>query len=352
MSTPTVQNLEEAATIASEFIATLENIPSEVQFLLQELRTKETQSQELQQEIAKDSHKFIRHALRADSEALGKDKPSPPPPTEKIKQAQKTLATLADEKIALAERIVEILSRKRSRLDYDLGRVLVLQGEPDPAAIVAGAAPPILSVGSGGAPGGSGYVLGGRNPAAHINESLRNAFAGGTALPVASSGSKARTRVSVSYAAFAACHDLYAVERKLNAMQGSIKLPSPAPSLYVPATGRGRRKKRGVSSEVDDFDFDFGEETQAAEDVEGDEGEGEGEEGDDGEDKELYCFCQKLSYGEMIACDNPDCPYQWFHLPCVNLKQPLPERWFCAECTKRGMGAPATSGPGRKGRKK
>jgi chromatin modification-related protein YNG2 len=57
-----------------------------------------------------------------------------------------------------------------------------------------------------------------------------------------------------------------------------------------------------------------------------------------------------LSYGEMIACDNPDCPFQWFHLPCVSLKQPLPESWFCNECLKK-MGPP-TSGPGRKGRKK
>lgn len=57
------------------------------------------------------------------------------------------------------------------------------------------------------------------------------------------------------------------------------------------------------------MDFDFGEETQGAEEGEGE--EGEGEEGDDGDDKEIYCFCQKLSYGEMIACDNPDCPYQW-----------------------------------------
>ena len=121
----------------------------------------------------------------------GKDKPSPPPPTEKIKQAQKTLSIIADEKVALAERIVELLSRKRSRLDYDLGRVLVLQGEPDPAAVVAGAVP-LMSVGVGGASAGSGsgYVLGGRNPAAHINESLRNAFSGAT-IPASNTGSAA-----------------------------------------------------------------------------------------------------------------------------------------------------------------
>ncbi|KAH7887455.1 hypothetical protein F5I97DRAFT_831909 [Phlebopus sp. FC_14] len=346
MNTPTVQNLEEAANIASEFIATLENIPSEIQFILQELRTKETQSQELQLEIAKDSHKFIRHALRSDatdaSATNQKDKPSPSPPSEKINQARKTLATLADEKIALAERIVELISRKRSRLDYDLARVLVLQGESDPAAIVAGAVPPVLSTGTNAATGGSGYILGGRNPAAHINESLRNAFAG-TPIPVAGSSSVA----SIGSRASGVEESAYK-KRKLNATQGSIKLPSPAPSTYVLSTGRGRRKKRGVSSEADDFDFEYGEETQHAEDAEGEEGEGE----EDAEDKELYCFCQKLSYGEMIACDNPECPYQWFHLPCVNLKQPLPEHWFCAECTKRGMGAPAAAGPGRKGRKK
>ncbi|KIM63674.1 hypothetical protein SCLCIDRAFT_116748 [Scleroderma citrinum Foug A] len=350
MSTPTVQNLEEAAMIASEFISTLENIPSEVQFFLQELRTKETQSQELQQEIARDSHKYIRHVLRSDADASPKekDKPSPTPPTEKISSAQKTLAQLADEKIAIAERIVDILSRKRSRLDYDLARVLALQGEHDPAAIVAGAAQPVLSSGSG--TGGSGYVLGGRNPAAQINESLRNAFSGGVSVPLPSGGGVASvaSRVGVEEPAYKSEHfSMYAEHlRKINA-QDSVKIPSPAPS-YSMSTGRGRRKKRGVSSEVDDFEMEYTEETQGVEDAEGE--DVDGEEGDDGEDKELYCFCQKLSYGEMIACDNAGCPYQWFHLPCVNLKQPLPEHWYCAECTKRGMGA--TSAPVRKGRKK
>lgn len=187
MSTPTVQNLEEAATIASEYISTLENIPGEIQFLLQELRAKETQSQELQQEITRDSHKYIRHVLRSDSDSSSKDK-ALTPPTEKIKSAQKTLEKLADEKVAIAERIVNMLTRKRSRLDYDLARVLALQGEPDPAAIVAGAAQPILSSGTSISATGSGYILGGRNPAAQINESLRNAFAGGMPVPLSAGG--------------------------------------------------------------------------------------------------------------------------------------------------------------------
>ncbi|KAH7912977.1 hypothetical protein BJ138DRAFT_1226481 [Hygrophoropsis aurantiaca] len=355
MSTPSVQNLEEAANIAAEYITTLDNVPSEVQFLLQEIRTKESRCQaplpeiniEIQQELARDTHKYIKHSLRSESESLAKekDKPQLQPPIDKLQRAQQSLATLGAEKIALANRVVEILSRKRGRLEYDLNRVLVLQGEVDPAAALASATGPVLSANTGAAASGAGYVLGGRNPVHQINESLRNAFAGGAASSATLIGlGQTVTARSASTTGEETVHK----KRKLNTTQGSIKLPSPAPPSYIPATTRGRRgRKRGVSSEMDDFDFGFDEDTQA---VEGADGE-EGEEGEEGEDKELYCFCQKLSYGEMIACDNPDCPYQWFHLPCVNLKQPLPERWFCAECTKNGMGAP-TTGPNRKGRKK
>ncbi|VDK89597.1 unnamed protein product, partial [Dibothriocephalus latus] len=30
-----------------------------------------------------------------------------------------------------------------------------------------------------------------------------------------------------------------------------------------------------------------------------------------------YCLCQQVSYGEMVACDNRDCPIEWFHFSCV-----------------------------------
>ena len=37
--------------------------------------------------------------------------------------------------------------------------------------------------------------------------------------------------------------------------------------------------------------------------------------GPNGEDADnnLYCFCQRVSFGEMIGCDNEDCKYEWFH---------------------------------------
>lgn len=30
-------------------------------------------------------------------------------------------------------------------------------------------------------------------------------------------------------------------------------------------------------------------------------------------DEPTYCYCQRVSYGDMIACDNPDCAIEWFH---------------------------------------
>jgi hypothetical protein len=34
----------------------------------------------------------------------------------------------------------------------------------------------------------------------------------------------------------------------------------------------------------------------------------------------LYCHCQQPSGGEMVACENSECPYEWFHFQCVGLE--------------------------------
>ena len=34
-------------------------------------------------------------------------------------------------------------------------------------------------------------------------------------------------------------------------------------------------------------------------------------EGEEERDENLYCFCQRGSFGEMIGCDSDDCKYEW-----------------------------------------
>lgn len=46
----------------------------------------------------------------------------------------------------------------------------------------------------------------------------------------------------------------------------------------------------------------------------------------------VYCTCQKVSYGEMVACDNPECPIEWFHFACVGLEATPRGKWYCDQC--------------------
>ncbi|PIA13898.1 hypothetical protein COEREDRAFT_48061 [Coemansia reversa NRRL 1564] len=49
-------------------------------------------------------------------------------------------------------------------------------------------------------------------------------------------------------------------------------------------------------------------------------------------DDQPYCFCQQVSYGDMVACDGPDCRHEWFHWGCVGLSSPPKGSWYCSEC--------------------
>ncbi|XP_054721668.1 inhibitor of growth protein 4-like [Uloborus diversus] len=46
-----------------------------------------------------------------------------------------------------------------------------------------------------------------------------------------------------------------------------------------------------------------------------------------------YCFCHQVSYGEMIGCDNPDCPIEWFHFSCLGLTSKPKGKWYCSNCS-------------------
>ena len=59
--------------------------------------------------------------------------------------------------------------------------------------------------------------------------------------------------------------------------------------------------------------------------------EGSPIQGDDDDDDDVdgteprYCYCNQVSYGEMVACDMDSCPREWFHLDCVGLTKAPPK---------------------------
>jgi chromatin modification-related protein YNG2 len=245
---------------------------------------------ELLQEITKETSRYIRHSLRSGAAPLTtKDEQIP----QKIDQSYAEVDKLGQEKIQLAERLGTLIQRARTRLDYDLRRVLILQGED---------------------PGQPAFVSTSRNPVQEMNESLRLAIAESSPIipqqPVVLSTTQAPTQKStfchISSHYTVGLQSVPYTERKVVgiAATSSVKQPSPTPAStpvlpqrtrlaqqqsHRPPPARGRQ----IQQEIPGPDED----AEGEDDVE----EGNGDEDEDNEDKTLYCFCQKMSYGEVCV---------------------------------------------------
>ncbi|OTB04846.1 hypothetical protein M426DRAFT_320429 [Hypoxylon sp. CI-4A] len=107
--------------------------------------------------------------------------------------------------------------------------------------------------------------------------------------------------------------------------------PDPPPrsrSSRNASTANGKRShKKGAAQQVAARVAD----EDANSSVQGD------DEGDVDPEEPLYCYCNGVSYGEMVACDADDCEQEWFHLDCVGLKAAPPSnmKWYCDNCKDR-----------------
>lgn len=45
-----------------------------------------------------------------------------------------------------------------------------------------------------------------------------------------------------------------------------------------------------------------------------------------------YCICDRVSFGEMIACENKECEIEWFHMECLGFKSAPRGDWYCGNC--------------------
>jgi len=96
--------------------------------------------------------------------------------------------------------------------------------------------------------------------------------------------------------------------------------PSDTDSHHTQSKQRGRRSKKDKAAHASAVVSDH-------EDVEDE---------DEQEDDRRYCFCNERSYGEMVACENVKCQYEWFHLACIGLKKAPDDQevWYCPACRK------------------
>ncbi|EHS64625.1 uncharacterized protein PGTG_22441 [Puccinia graminis f. sp. tritici CRL 75-36-700-3] len=60
-----------------------------------------------------------------------------------------------------------------------------------------------------------------------------------------------------------------------------------------------------------------------------------------------YCICKGEVHGDrMVACDNSECPIEWFHYQCAGLTEDPTGNWFCPDCQAQGFGSTSVCPPG------
>ncbi|KAK7444073.1 hypothetical protein VKT23_015471 [Stygiomarasmius scandens] len=405
------QNMEDAANLATEFIYSIDNVPAEVKHYLEEIKHKDAKCQELQHQIDSESARYIKQSLKASGFTLSSSRSLSPSPSSspgpfssipvsssqistKVAQLYSEIEKLTHEKIALSQKVIDLLTRTCKKLDIDLHKVKVLSGEisegsvPGTSASVpttpgASASASISLAGAGSGLGGTAVSTTGGS----VSGWTGNSDLGGLDTPVTPLAGTGRRQSAVNAAAGISAslgggssaslpsNKKRRVTATTSAASPSIKLPasghsrsgSPATTSthhnkssthtrsrlsrqIHPAPTRARRVDIQDDEDAegdDDADADADADGDADVDMDGGEGEldGEGEEEDEGDDDSLYCICQRKSFGDMIACDNEsDCPYEWFHLSCVGLSKPLPDVWYCTICEPKFRGTTGSSG--------
>lgn len=113
--------------------------------------------------------------------------------------------------------------------------------------------------------------------------------------------------------------------------QTSHRVASPRPKAETPNPNDMTLGSPGpeIDGADDDLDDDLDADDEPAPEI-------EIAEEDDEEDpnEQRYCYCNGVSYGEMVACDNESCAKEWFHLECTGLRSLPPARtaWYCEDC--------------------
>ncbi|KAI7862601.1 hypothetical protein BDF14DRAFT_1523090 [Spinellus fusiger] len=255
------------ADIFEEYVESLQNLPSEIDQNMHELRSMDEEFQRIREIYTKYRRSYTR-SLRLANTSSPSTPMSPSPGSTPASTLSSTLsstqATIAasrtqlekdykaaiqkqDQKIELALRMYDLVSRHIERIDSQMAKSGVTEGD---------------------------WIV---NPSSHSNSST--------------------TRKGLS--------------NSWDETWRSRKRPLPAsggPSAFKKRTHHSSRPNPtlGHNGTMSELDIDPNE--------------------------PRYCYCNQVSFGDMVACDGENCEKEWFHYICVGLIEPPAGKWFCNEC--------------------
>ncbi|GAA5923041.1 uncharacterized protein JCM15063_003508 [Sporobolomyces koalae] len=377
---------EDAAVLLADFVSSLDNLPSEVCHILEEISHKEGRVSDLRSRATQRDQAIQKHSRPATQGGQGLlvANPKEDSSIKKIKLDFESAELATREKVALSERGVNLLSRHLNRLQTQLD-LLTSTAPPLPtlpsfAPTAQAAAPAAAHYASqpayGATPGGPGaynaygtpgYGAGQGTPGslqrkasgtpgplaplpAQMAQYGANPYGVGSPGPGTPLGSAAQRRgapsrlQNVAYGTPGASPGLGQMGQNPNLAllaqqqqqqhqmhQHQMRLAMQAQALSAQqAVNQNQQLQQLQQQQLHQQQQQHGnkrkrqEEQSPAPTIE--------EESGEAEDLTPYCFCHRPSFGEMIGCDAPDCKIEWFHLNCVGLKTTPEGSWFCSQC--------------------
>jgi chromatin modification-related protein YNG2 len=261
----------DAASVLEQYVSDLDNLPAELAHILEEIRDKDLKFYETRKRIQQRDNQ-IHKFIKANGSLAENPKEAPTYP--KIRADFEKAMLLQQQKCDLSNTGLYIISRHVKRLNDEV-RKLENDGLLAPS---------------------------GNNSSYSVEPSSRQ-----SSVPVSASRTRPSSAIGVSGGLS------IAGERKTTPNGPSSRAGTPSlsrppkrmklngdkgPQIYVRPNGSSGHHTNGDEEEV------------------------------------LYCMCQEVSFGNMVACDNPDCQYEWFHYDCVGLTEPPNGTWYCPMCSK------------------
>lgn len=326
-----IEDPAEIAAIATEFISNLDNLPQEVSHMVKEIEHKDAKIQELLPKIAARESQ-LKELLQKGGSGLsnpaGNLSEADRVKAEKLAERIRTDYGRADEwssqKEALSLRLWRSIHSHHKRLNEEMNKIspTVLNNYSTAASMGTPQVPSLSAL--------PAALAGLKSPAVEMDSPLAGLKRKGSVLSPGVGTLTPGTPMSA------------AARARAGGRTTPVDSASPAPPERglggaVRGAGASRKARGGSLSASGPGRSALSQSTELGSlgGLEGFEGDmGEGEEGEEKDDTP-YCFCQRVSFGEMIGCDNaendPDCK-EWFHIGCVGVTKPLPQKWYCSEC--------------------
>ncbi|GMM52925.1 histone acetyltransferase [Starmerella bacillaris] len=302
----------DVASVLEEYLADIATLPSDVAFILEEIRVKDTKLVDLQKRIQQ-RDEIVQKYVKNNGAALEGPKEQSLYP--KIRADFEEALTLQREKTQLATMGLYLVAKQVKVLDEQVAQVqqsgVVFPPPEDQEEVYSSAEPSPLPAQR---PARKSVSEGSRR-ASRANIDKEKEKREKDSRSEKDRKRKSESQSSQKAAVADAVSGASAAPAAADLSTKTAGKPDGTKSVSEPAHEEGR-----VAVEVNGTRVSLKRDHNSTRHIPGT------------DDVEAFCYCKKPSVGNMIACDSDNCEIEWFHWECVGLTGDPVGAWFCPQC--------------------